>query len=107
SMVLGKTEIQVEVLPPDGATILKVKLYADDKLIGTRLEAPWTMDWEAGDSLRAHTIKAKAFASNGATASERVTTRQIIGAQRARVTLVQVFATVRDEQGTYLQNLKQ
>ena len=34
-----------------------------------------------------------------------MTTRQIIGAQRARVTLVQVFATVRDEQGSYLQNL--
>ena len=65
----------------------------------------WNYDWEAGDILRARTLKAKAFASNGAASIDRVTTRQIIGAQRARVTLVQVFATVRDEQGSYIQNL--
>ena len=104
-MVLGRTEIRVEVEPPAGATILKVELYGDDKLITTLLDPPWSHDWEAGDTLRARTIKAKAFASNGAVAIARVTTRPIIGAQRAQVTLVQVFVTVRDEQGSYIQNL--
>lgn len=105
SMVLGRTEIRLQIEPPPGATILKVELYGDDRLLVTLLDAPWSYDWEAGDTLRARTVKAKVFASNGAVTVERVTTRQIVGAQRARVTLVQVFATVRDEQGSYIQNL--
>jgi VWFA-related protein len=102
---LGKTEIRVEVRPPEGASILKVELYVDDKLIATLLDPPWRFEWDAGDILRPRTIKAKAYASNGARAGDRITTPAIKGVERARVTLVQVYATVRDQQGQHIMDL--
>lgn len=105
--VLGKTEIRIEVDPPAGATILKIEVYADDRLIGTLLESPWRLDWEAGDTLRARNLRARAFASDGSTGSDRLTTRAVAGVQRAAVTLVQVPCTVRTAQGAYLTDLRQ
>lgn len=104
--LIGKTDIVVQVEPPAGAVILKVELYADDHIITTLLDPPWRFAWDAGDTLRSRTLRAKAYASNGLTATGRVTTRAIMGAQRARVTLVEVFCTVRDEQGGYVTTLK-
>src|SRR6185436_11421836 len=43
---------------------------------------------------------------DGRTATARVTTQALKGAQRARVTLVEVYCAVRDEQGSYVTDLK-
>ena len=103
--LLGKSEIVVAVEAPPGVSILKVELYADDRLITTLLDAPYHFTWEAGDSLKARTLRAKAYADNGTTASDKVVTRALPGAQRARVTLVEVYATVRDSRGVYMTDL--
>ncbi|MGH7341176.1 MAG: VWA domain-containing protein, partial [Candidatus Rokuibacteriota bacterium] len=96
----------VEVTPTEGASILKVELYADDRVIATLLDPPYSFTWDAGDSLAARTLRAKAYASGGVTATHKVTTRALVGAQKARVTLVQVYCTVRDSQGGYLMELQ-
>jgi VWFA-related protein len=97
--VVGKTEIAVEAVPPQGAVILKVEIYADDRLLTTLLDPPYRFTWDAGDSLRARNLRAKAYASNGSTADDRITTQAVRGAQRARVTLVEVYCTARDSRG--------
>jgi VWFA-related protein len=103
--LLGKTEIVVAVEAPAGVSILKVELYADDRLITTLLDPPYHFMWDAGDSLKSRTLRAKAYAGNGATASDKVITRALPGVQRARVTLVEVYATVRDSRGVYMTDL--
>lgn len=103
--VIGRTDVVLEVTAPAGATVLKVELYAEDHLVTTLLEPPWKFSWDAGDSLRARTLRARAYVSTGDTASARVTTRAITGAERAHVTLVEVYCTVRNEQGDYLMDL--
>jgi len=96
----------MEVSAAAGAAILKVELYADDRLITTLLDPPWSYTWDSGDSLRARTLRARVYASDGSTASDRVTTRTLQGAQRTVVNLVEVYATVRDAQGKFLDNLR-
>ncbi len=103
--LLGKTEIVVAVEAPPGVSILKIELYADDRLIRTLLDPPYHFMWDAGDSLKSRTLRAKAYAGNGATASDKVVTRALPGVQRARVTLVEVYATVRDSRGVYMTDL--
>ena len=105
-VLIGKSDIILQIDPPAGSTILKVEVYADDKLVTTLLDPPWKFAWDAGDSLRARALRARAFASDGSAASARVLTQALKGAQRARVTLVEVYCTVRDEQGSYLMDLK-
>jgi len=52
-------------------------------------------------------MRLKVWASDGSTASHEVHTRAVAGAQRAIVSLVEVYATVRDEQGKFISDLKQ
>ncbi|MGH9869238.1 MAG: VWA domain-containing protein [Candidatus Polarisedimenticolia bacterium] len=104
--LLGQTEIVLEAAAPEGARVLKIELYVDDKLIGTLLEAPWRFSWDAGDALRARNLRARVYASDGSTASDRITTRAITGVQRTAVTLVQVPCTVRTAQGKYVLDLR-
>lgn len=104
--LLGETEIIVDVRAPQGATILKVELYADNSLITTLLDPPYTFLWDAGDSLSSRMLRAKAYASDGTTDSHAVKTRPLRGAQRARVTLVEVYATVRNGGGPYMMDLE-
>jgi Ca-activated chloride channel homolog len=104
--VLGSTEIVIEAAAPAGSRLLKIEIYADDRLIGTMLEPPWRYTWDAGDALRARTLRVRAYSSDGSTASDKVVTRAITGVQRAAVTLVEVPCTVRTSQGAYLSDLR-
>ena len=104
-VLVGKTDIEVSVSSPSGAAILKVELYADDRLITTLLDPPWKFTWDAGDSLKARNLRARAYAADGTTGSDRVTTLALRGAQRTVVNLVEVYATVRDQQGRFLDSL--
>ena len=105
-ILVGQTEIILQVNAPEGVRILKVEVWADDRLIFTLLDPPWRRTWDAGDSIRSRRMRLKAWASDGSTATQEVLTRAIVGAQRAVVDLVEVYATVRDEQGKFLTDLK-
>jgi VWFA-related protein len=104
--MLGSTEIVLEAAAPEGARLLKVEIYVDDRLVGTLLEPPWRFTWDAGDTLRARTLRARAYASDGSTATDRILTRALTGVQRAAVTLVEVHCTVRTAQGAYVNDLR-
>ncbi len=105
-VLVGRVELVVHAAAPPDASLLKVELYVDDRLVATLLDPPFRFVWDAGDALRARSLRAKAYASNGTTAVDRVTTRAAAGVQRASVTLVEVYCTVRDRQGGYVDGLK-
>ncbi|HET6373750.1 MAG TPA: VWA domain-containing protein [Candidatus Polarisedimenticolia bacterium] len=103
-VLLGKTEVVVESTSP-GVTIFKMELYANDRLVATLLDPPYTFTWDAGESLKSQTLRVKAYGSEGVVATDVVTTRALQGAQKARVTLVEVYSSVRDAQGRYVTDL--
>jgi len=105
-IAVGQTEIILSIDVPDGVRVLKVEIWADDRLIATLLDPPWRRMWDAGDSVRSRRLRLKAWASNGTTTSAEVHTMAVTGVQRAIVNLVEVYATVRDEQGKFLTDLK-
>ena len=105
-VVEGTVSIQVEVIPQPGVEILKVDFYVDGKRIGWRDEPPYTLEWDAGRSLRKREIRVVAYGNDGITYPASIRTTGIRVDYRAEVSVVNVFATVRDFGGTYAGNLK-
>lgn len=101
----GNTAIVAEVAT-EGPSILKVDFYVDGQRVGWRDEPPYRIEWDAGESLRSRKVRAVAYASDGATYEASVRTREIRVDYRERVSVVNVFATVRDFGGDYTANLK-
>ncbi len=106
-VALGETEILISARAAEGTRILKVEIYVDDRLIATLLDPPWEYVWDAGDVMRPRRVRVKAYSSDGATATDEAVTRVGAGVVRAVVDLVEIFATVKDQQGGYLMDLTQ
>ena len=101
----GQITIEVAVEPIGDIGVLKVDFYVDGKRVGWADDPPYRVVWDAGSSLRARQVRAVAYGSDGKTYEVKVTTKEIRVDYRARVELVNVFATVRDFAGDYAGNL--
>jgi len=101
----GLTSLEVEVIPHGPLGTFKVDFYVDGKRIGWRDDPPYRLDWDAGKSLRSRKIRAVAYGSDGNTYEASVTTQEIRVDYRTEVSVVNVFATVRDYTGSYAGNL--
>ena len=103
----GTSPIEAAVDRLGDIQILKVDFYVDGERVGWRDEPPDRIEWNAGDGLKARWIRAVAYGSNGRTYEEAVRTTEIHVDYRERVSVVNVFATVRDFGGEYAGNIKQ
>jgi len=97
----GLTTLEVAVTRHGSLEIFKVDFYVDGRRIGWRDDPPYRLDWDAGKSLRTRTIRAMAYGADGNTYEADVTTQEIHVDYRAEVSVVNVFATVRDYTGSY------
>jgi Ca-activated chloride channel family protein len=104
--VFGDVPILAEVTPPHGTKILKVEFFVDGRMIGTVLDPPYRLDWDAQEGADHHVFKVKAYASNGSFAFAESRTPPRLGIQRARVLLVEVYVTVKDRIGRFTTNLE-
>jgi Ca-activated chloride channel family protein len=102
----GTTVLEVAVIPHGSVTTFKVDFYVENQRIGWRDDPPYRIEWNAGKSLSSRQIRAVAYASNGQTYEASVTTQEIRIDYRAEVSVVNVFATVRDYAGSYVGGLE-
>ena len=105
-VVEGMTPIDVEVIRRGSITVLKVDFFIDGKRIGWRDDPPYRLEWDAGTSLTAREIRVVAYGSDGNTYEAKVRTREIRVDYRTEVSVVNVFATVRDFAGAYASKLQ-
>lgn len=105
--VSGTTSIEVTVETAPGVTVLKVEVSVDGRLLATLLDPPFRALWEAGDGGEPHVIRAKAWASDGSVATVETSTVPRLGIDRARVVLVEVYTTVKDDVGRFIMSLGQ
>ncbi|MBI3447378.1 MAG: VWA domain-containing protein [Acidobacteria bacterium] len=107
SPVFGKVTLEATVEPADGVHPLKVEFFVDGALVGTALDAPYRAPWDAGDGAEPHTIRARVYTDDGKIAIVETKTIARLGVERARVLLVEVYATVKTEDGRFVNDLKQ
>ncbi len=106
SIVSGKTPIDVIVLNNRDTVISKVEIYVDNSLLTTLEKPPYKVLWDAGSDFKIWKIKAIAYSSDGRTASQTVYTRDLVIDETEYVFLVNVFASVKDQNGNFVENLK-
>ncbi|HZE88637.1 MAG TPA: VWA domain-containing protein [Verrucomicrobiae bacterium] len=107
SPVFGKVTIEATVEVPRGVHPLKVEFFVDGVLVATALDAPYRTPWDAGEGAEAHTIRARVYTDDGKVTLAEAKTIARLGVERARVLLVEVYATVKTEDGRFVNDLKQ
>lgn len=74
-VIHGMTDVEVEVIPLGGRSVVKVEIFADGSLLARDPVAPYRAQWDAGDSLGSHVIRAVAVLDDGSRSEDLVTTR--------------------------------
>ena len=103
--ILGPTKIVLQVDAPSGTRVERLEIYANDELIGTLTGPPWTLDWDAGDSGTAHRLEARLLLGDGKTVTTAIRTSKLRVSFTEDVSLVNLFAVVRDKAGDYVTDL--
>jgi len=103
--LFGEVPILAEVTAPPGIKPLKVEVFVDGKLIATLLGPPFRATFNAAEGGEAHSIRVKAYTSDGRISSAEAYTPPRMGIQRSRVLLVEVYVSVKDRIGRFITDL--
>jgi len=105
STVVGSTEVTLRIEVPPELNVLRVELAVDDVPLTAMAAPPWTVEWDAGDGSRGHTLAAVAYLSDGTTRAAWVRTSRLRINAVEEVDLVSLYAVVRDPDGNYVYGL--
>lgn len=83
-----------------------VRWFADARQVCTADAAPFSCDWDAGDSVNEHVIRAVAVLKQGGLLVANARTRAIEYAEAVDVDVVQVTAVVTEGDGRFVSGLK-
>lgn len=103
--VVGSAVAELAVVPPPGTRVVRVRLLVDGKAAGERLAPPWTFPWNAGDGSTGHALVAVATFSDGTEGRTGISTSRLQINSVEEVSLVNVYAIVRDARGRYVDDL--
>jgi VWFA-related protein len=103
---LGPTSVNVQVIAPEGAAVQRVVVELDGKPLATLTAPPWTTTVDLGAGERERSLTAVAAFSDGTFARGAVRVAAVRIQETAEVSLVSFYATVRDEAGALVTDLK-
>src|SRR5262245_57868731 len=95
TLLEGTIRITVEASTSSDATIARVSIFADDRLLTILEKSPYTLTWDSGRGQVLRRLRAVAEDSLGRSGEAILTTRRIGGVQYEDVRLVQVYTAVR------------
>ena len=102
--VSGRQVLRARIEPGTQA-VVRLTFDADGERVCTRLVAPWECEWDAGDAVVAHGIRAVALLADGSQLADSVRTQAASFAPAVAVDVVQVAATVTDGRGRLVKGL--
>lgn len=92
-------------IEPEGLAVVRLTFAADGHAVCTRHVPPWECEWDAGDAVVSHSIRAVAVLADGARLVDNVRTGAAGFAPPMEVEVVQVAATVTDGDGRPVRGL--
>ncbi len=101
----GPTAIRVRVDPP-GTPVTSVSLFADGRLACTLDHPPFECSFDAGPNVIEHVLRAVATLPGGRRIARSVRTKGVAYTESVDVDVVQVTATVTDDDGHFVRGLK-
>jgi VWFA-related protein len=103
--VLGETTIRLLVDVEDGASVDRVEVRVDGKLLAALTGPPWETVWNAGEKGRGHVLEARLHLADGREARSLIRTSPLHIDQVEKVDLVNLYLVVRDGSGRYVTDL--
>ncbi len=100
----GPTALRVR-LDPAGAGLTSISLFADGSLVCTVNRPPLECRWDAGPRVVEHLLRAVAVLADGRRVAASIRTKGVSYAETVDVDVVQVTATVTDDQGHFRKGL--
>ena len=88
------------------ADVRQVRWFADGRLVCTAEAAPFSCEWDAGNRVDEHVIRAVAVLKSGPQLVANIRTRAVEYAEAVDVDVVQVTAVVTDGSGRFVTGLK-
>ena len=101
----GLTQLRARV-EPDGAASSLV-FFVDGRQVCSVAAQPFQCDWDAGDAVREHQVRAVANLSAGGRVVRTVRTKSLGFAEKVDVDIVQVTVTLTDEDGEFVSGIPQ
>jgi Ca-activated chloride channel family protein len=92
-------------LDPEGLALVRLMFTADGHPVCARQTPPWECEWDAGDDVVSHNIRAVAVLADGSRLVDSVRTEAAGFAPATAVDVVQVAATVTDGGGRLVRGL--
>ena len=92
-------------LEPEGLAVVRLTFAADGEPVCARRAPPWECEWDAGDDVVSHSIRAVAVLADGSRLVDSVRTEAAGFAPAVEVDVVQVAATVTDGGGRLVKGL--
>ena len=103
SYVTGPVLLQARAAAP--ATVRSVTFYADGRSVCTVVRPPFECNWDAGEGLREHVVRAVATLTDGARVVATSRTESAGYTESVEVEVVQVTTTVTDDGGRFVKGL--
>ena len=103
SYITGPVMLQVRTGRPD--QVRQVTFFADGRSVCTIVSPPFECAWDAGAGIREHVIRAVATLVNGERLVATTRTRSAGYTESVEVEVVQVTATVTDDDGRFVKDL--
>lgn len=103
SYVTGPVLLQVRAATP--GAIRTVTFFADGRSVCTVARQPFECNWDAGEGLREHVVRAVATLADGSRLVATSRTRSAGYVEAVEVEVVQVTATVTDDEGRFVKGL--
>ena len=104
--VMGPVRLAVTVEPLAVLpTIREVRWFADGRQVCTAATPPFTCEWDAGEKVGEHAIRAVAVLRSGDRLIATARTKPVEYAEAVDVDVVQVTAVVTDREGRFVTNL--
>lgn len=102
--VSGPTPIRVRLVPP-ATPVRSVSLFADGRLVCAIERPPYECQWDAGDRVAEHVLRATALLPDGRRLARSIRTKGVEYSETVDVNVVQVTATVTAGRGRFVRGL--
>jgi Ca-activated chloride channel homolog len=106
SYLNGAVRLTVDIAPAAAlALVRQVRWFADGRQVCTAEKPPFSCEWDAGDTIAEHQIRAVAALKDGRRLMDNVRTKAVEYAEAVDVDVVQVTAVVTDEANRFVSGL--
>jgi Ca-activated chloride channel family protein len=101
----GPSPLRIRV-EPRATDVKSVSLFADGQLVCTLVRPPFECSWDAGTQVSEHTLRATVQLASGRRIARSIRTKGEAYTETVDVDVVQVTATVTDDEGRFVRGLK-